>query len=290
MTMQAWYVKAQPYIQLMRLDKPIGILLLLWPTLSALWIAGDGSPDIGLVIIFTLGVIVMRSAGCVINDYADRNYDGQVARTKQRPLAAGILNKNQALICFFSLCVFAFFLAIFLNWTTILMSVVALFLAATYPFMKRFTYLPQVYLGAAFGWAIPMTFTAQTGSISAIAWLLFLANILWTTAYDTYYAMADRDDDLKAGIKSTAILFGDDDKLIIGILQMSFIAVLVLVGMQLEMGAYYYIALLIAMLLFVYQQQLTILKEPARCLLAFFNNNWVGAIVFIGIVLDYSFR
>jgi len=290
MTMQAWYEKAQPYIQLMRLDKPIGILLLLWPTLSALWIAGDGSPDVGLVIIFTLGVIVMRSAGCVINDYADRDFDGQVTRTKQRPLAAGILNKKQALICFVCLCSVAFLLALFLNWTTIFMSTVALFLAATYPFMKRLTYLPQVYLGAAFGWAIPMTFTAQTNSVSAVAWLLFLANILWTTAYDTYYAMADRDDDLKAGIKSTAILFGDDDKLIIAILQLSFIAVLALVGMQLEMGFVYYLGLLIAIGLFGYQQQLTMDKEPAQCLLAFFNNNWVGALVFIAIVLDYSFR
>lgn len=286
--MQEWREKALPYIQLMRLDKPIGILLLLWPTLSALWIAAEGKPDLLLVFVFTLGVVVMRSAGCVINDYADRDFDGQVSRTKNRPLATGALNKSQALKTFFALGGVAFLLALFLNLTTILMSFVALFLAATYPFMKRLTYLPQVYLGAAFGWAIPMAFTAQTGTTTSVAWLLFLANILWTTAYDTYYAMADREDDLKAGIKSTAILFGDDDKLIIGILQASFLIVLALVGMQLEMGVVYYFAVLAALGLFVYQYLLTMTKDPAQCLLAFLNNNWVGAVLFVGIVIDYG--
>jgi 4-hydroxybenzoate polyprenyltransferase len=282
--------QALPYIQLMRLDKPIGILLLLWPTLSALWIAAEGQPDLMLVVIFSLGVVIMRSVGCVINDYADRDFDGLVSRTKNRPLATGKLTEKQALITFFSLCGVAFVLALFLNWTTILMSTVALFLAATYPFMKRLTYLPQVYLGLAFGWAIPMTFTAQTGTVTSVAWLLLLANVFWTTAYDTYYAMADREDDLKAGIKSTAILFGDDDKVIIGILQASFLLVLALVGMQLEMGGAYYLAIIVAIALFIYQHQLTLTKEPAQCLLAFLNNNLVGAVLFLGIVMDYGFR
>ena len=288
--MQTIHERALPYIQLMRLDKPIGILLLLWPTLSALWIAAEGQPDVLLVFVFSLGVVIMRSAGCVINDYADRDFDGQVSRTKGRPLAAGKLTEKQALITFFSLCGIAFLLALFLNWTTILMSTVALFLAATYPFMKRLTYLPQVYLGLAFGWAIPMAFTAQTVTVSSVAWLLLLANVLWTTAYDTYYAMADRQDDLKAGIKSTAILFGDDDKVIIGILQASFLLVMALIGIQLEMGGAYYLAIMVAIALFVYQHQLTLTKEPAQCLQAFLNNNWVGAVLFLGIVMDYGFR
>lgn len=288
--MQTIRQQALPYIHLMRLDKPIGILLLLWPTLSALWIAAEGQPDWLLVFVFSLGVVVMRSAGCVINDYADRDFDGQISRTKNRPLAVGILNEKQALNAFFILCGIAFVLALFLNWTTILMSAVALFLAATYPFMKRLTYLPQVYLGLAFGWAIPMTFTAQTGTVNSVAWLLLLANVLWTTAYDTYYAMADREDDLKAGIKSTAILFGDDDKVIIGILQASFLLVLAIVGMQLEMGGAYYLAIIVSVALFVYQHQMTLTKQPAQCLLAFLNNNWVGAVLFLGIAMDYGFR
>jgi 4-hydroxybenzoate polyprenyltransferase len=288
--MQQRYQQALPYIQLMRLDKPIGILLLLWPTLSALWIAAEGHPDFHLVFIFTLGVVVMRSAGCVINDYADRNFDGAVSRTKNRPLAAGTLTARQALNTFFILAGVGFLLALFLNWTTILMSSVALFLAASYPFMKRLTYLPQVYLGLAFGWAIPMAFTAQTGTVNSVVWLLLLANVFWTTAYDTYYAMADREDDLKVGIKSTAILFGDDDKVIIGILQASFLLVLALVGIQLDMGGAYYLAIIVSIALFVYQYQITLTKESAQCLQAFLNNNWVGAVLFAGIVMDYGFR
>jgi 4-hydroxybenzoate polyprenyltransferase len=288
--MQQRYQQALPYIQLMRLDKPIGILLLLWPTLSALWIAAEGQPDLHLVFIFTLGVVVMRSAGCVINDYADRNFDGAVSRTQNRPLAAGTLTEKQALNTFYALAGVGFLLALFLNWTTILMSSVALFLAASYPFMKRLTYLPQVYLGLAFGWAIPMAFTAQTGTVNSVVWLLLLANVFWTTAYDTYYAMADREDDLKVGIKSTAILFGDDDKVIIGILQASFLLVLALVGIQLDMGGAYYLAIIVSIALFVYQYQMTLTKESAQCLQAFLNNNWVGAVLFAGIVMDYGFR
>ena len=276
------------YIQLMRLDRPIGILLLLWPTLAALWIAAEGWPDTLVLIIFTLGVIVMRSAGCVINDYADRHIDGQIVRTMNRPLATGALDENDALRLFAVLGVIAFLLVIFLNDLTILMSVVGLFLAATYPFMKRFTYLPQVYLGAAFGWAIPMAFAAQTGSVPMIAWLLFIANVIWSTIYDTFYAMADREDDLLAGVKSTAILFGNDDKVIIAVLQATFLVAMLMVGSQLDMSFVYYIGVLVTLILFVYQQHLIRDRGPAECLRAFLNNNWVGAALFAGIVAHYA--
>ena len=277
-----------PYIQLMRLDKPIGTLLLLWPTLSALWIAAEGLPDITVLIVFVLGVIIMRSAGCVVNDYADRNVDGQVTRTINRPLVTGEIQPKQALMLFAGLGIFAFILVFFLNTLTIWMSVIGLLLAAIYPFMKRYTYLPQVFLGMAFGWAIPMAFAAQTNTVPTIAWLLFIANILWTTAYDTFYAMADREDDMFAGIKSTAILFGDDDLVIIGILQFSFLLVMLLVGSQSEMSLSYYIGLFVAAVLSIYQQKLAKDKEPAHCLLAFFNNNWVGAVIFLGIMCHYA--
>jgi 4-hydroxybenzoate polyprenyltransferase len=276
-------------IQLMRLDKPIGILLLLWPTLSALWIAAEGFPDFTVLVVFVWGVIIMRSAGCVINDYADREIDGQVLRTINRPLASGALEPKQALMLFAGLGFLAFLLVLTLNTLTIWMSLVGLFLAVTYPFMKRYTYLPQVYLGAAFGWAIPMAFAAQTNTVPVIAWLLFLANILWATAYDTFYAMADREDDLLAGVKSTAILFGDDDKVIVGILQLCFLTVMILVGSQLEMSFIYYLGVLVALALSLYQQKLVINREPARCLQAFLNNNWVGAVLFLGIAVHYSF-
>jgi 4-hydroxybenzoate polyprenyltransferase len=277
------------YIQLMRLDRPIGILLLLWPTLSALWIAAEGWPDPLVLIIFILGVIVMRSAGCVINDYADRNIDGKVVRTMNRPLATGALDENDALRLFSGLGVIAFLLVIFLNELTILMSIVGLFLAATYPFMKRYTHLPQIYLGAAFGWAIPMAFAAQTGAVPMIAWLLFVANVIWSTVYDTFYAMADREDDLLAGVKSTAILFGDDDKVIIAILQITFLVTMLMVGSQLDLSFIYYIGILVTLGLFFYQQHLVRDRQPVACLQAFLNNNWVGAALFAGIVMHYAF-
>lgn len=286
--MQAIVQKIMPYLRLMRLDKPIGILLLLWPTLSALWIAAEGVPDLKVLIVFVLGVIVMRSAGCVINDYADRNIDGLVLRTKDRPIVSGAVTAKQALMLFAGLSLFAFVLVLLLNTMTILLSVVALLLAASYPFMKRYTYLPQIFLGAAFGWAIPMAFAAQSQTLPPVAWLLFLANILWATAYDTFYAMADREDDLLAGIKSTAILFGDDDRLIIGILQLSFLLVMLLIGAQMEMGFVYYLGVVIAMFLFAYQHYLVKERQPAQCLLAFLNNNWVGAAVFVGIAVHYG--
>jgi len=280
--------KLLPYFQLMRLDKPIGILLLLWPTLSALWIAAEGLPDLLVLMVFILGVIVMRSAGCVINDYADRDIDGQISRTMNRPLATGAVEAKSALQLFAALGFVAFCLVLLLNTLTILMSIMGLFLAASYPFMKRYTHWPQVYLGAAFGWAIPMAFAAQTGEVPMVAWLLFLANVLWSMIYDTFYAMADRKDDLLAGVKSTAVLFGNDDKVIIAILQATFVVVMLLIGNQLAMSFIYYIGLLITSGLFVYQQNLVSDRRPAACIQAFLNNNWVGAILFAAIAIHYA--
>ncbi|KKN07422.1 hypothetical protein LCGC14_1067130 [marine sediment metagenome] len=277
-----------PYIQLMRLDRPIGILLLLWPTLSALWIAAEGVPNPTVLIVFILGVILMRSAGCAINDFADREIDGQVWRTQNRPLATGDLTAKQAVMVFVVMALVAFVLVALLNTMTIWMSLIGVFLAASYPFMKRFTYFPQIYLGMAFGWAIPMAFAAQSEAVPVIAWLLFLANIIWTTMYDTFYAMADREDDILAGVKSTAVLFGDDDKVIQGILQISYLLVLWLIGQQLEMGFVYYIGLLVALALFIYQQYLVKDREPTQCLKAFLNNNWVGLALFASLVIHYG--
>lgn len=280
----------QPYLHLMRLHKPIGILLLLWPTLSALWIAAEGIPDTIVLFVFVTGVILMRSAGCVINDYADRNFDGQVYRTKDRPLVTGEIQKKQALLLFAGLGFLSFLLVLLLNSLTIWMSLIGLFLAATYPFMKRYTYLPQMYLGAAFGWAIPMAFAAQTNTVPVVAWLLFLANIIWATVYDTFYAMVDRKDDLLIGVKSTAILFGEDVQKITGILQFIFLILMVMIGNKLDMSLPYYLGLLCALLLFVYQYSIITEWEPKRCFQAFLNNNWVGAAIFFGIVADYGMR
>ncbi|SFJ74460.1 4-hydroxybenzoate octaprenyltransferase [Methylophaga sulfidovorans] len=280
--------RIMPYIQLMRLDRPIGILLLLWPTLSALWIAAEGLPDITVLVVFILGVILMRSAGCAINDFADREIDGSVWRTQNRPLATGELTARQAVYVFIGMALVAFILVSLLNSLTIWLSLGGVFLAATYPFMKRYTYFPQIYLGMAFGWAIPMAFAAQTNTVPVMAWLLFLANIIWTTMYDTFYAMADREDDLLAGVKSTAVLFGDDDLVIQGIMQVGYIVVMVLVGLQLEMGFIFYLGLFLASGLFVYQQILAKDRQPQRCLQAFLNNNWVGLIIFVSLVIHYS--
>ncbi|WP_438970010.1 4-hydroxybenzoate octaprenyltransferase [Methylophaga sp.] len=278
-----------PYMRLMRLDRPIGILLLLWPTLSALWIAAEGFPDLTVLIVFIFGVILMRSAGCAINDFADREIDGKVWRTQSRPLATGELEAKDAVMLFVVLAIIAFFLVSLLNTMTIWMSVVAVVLAASYPFMKRYTHLPQLYLGVAFGWAIPMAFAAQTETVPIIAWLLFLANIIWTTVYDTFYAMADREDDLLAGIKSTAVLFGDDDLTIQGVLQVSYILMMAVIGHQLQMSWIYYLALVTAVGFFTYQQFLSRHREPKACLQAFLNNNWLGGCLFAGIVLHYAF-
>lgn len=278
------------YALLMRLNKPIGILLLLWPTLWALWIASQGKPDPLVLLVFVCGVILMRSAGCVINDYADRNLDTQVERTKDRPVAAGRVQPREALILFVLLCLAALGLVLLMNSLTIWMSLAGAVLAATYPFMKRYTHLPQVYLGAAFGWAIPMAFAAQTGQVPREAWLLFVATVLWATAYDTMYGMVDRDDDVKAGIKSTAILFGEADRVIIAIIQLLVLFALLMSGIITELGGYYYFGLLLGAALFLYQQYLIRDRDRKGCFQAFLNNNWFGAVVFTGIVLDYLSR
>ena len=282
-----WRAKLYEYALLMRLDKPIGTLLLLWPTLWALWIASSGRPDSKVLAIFLLGVLVMRSAGCVINDYADRHIDPLVTRTMNRPLATGRVSPNQALRLFLCLCLIALILVLMLNELTILLSIVGLFLAASYPFMKRYTYLPQVHLGVAFGWAVPMSFAAQNGSLAPIAWLLFVATVLWSVAYDTQYAMADREDDLYVGVKSTAILFGENDRVFVGGFQLAVVLVLTLVGRQQELGYSYFVGLMLASLLFVYQQYLIRDRQPDQCLAAFKNNNWFGLIVFLGLLVNY---
>lgn len=278
------------YYLLTRLHKPIGILLLLWPTLWALWIAADGIPDLYILMVFVLGVVLMRSAGCVINDYADRNFDPHVARTRERPIAAGKVSPREALILFAVLCLLAFALVLTLNRQTIYLSFGGLLLAAAYPFTKRYTQLPQVVLGAAFGWAIPMAFAAVQGTVPQLGWLLFTVNILWSTVYDTFYAMVDRDDDLKIGVKSTAILFGESDRLIVGILQALVLAGLLLVGRMAGLGLYYHLGLLVAAGLALYQQYLARNRDRAGCFQAFLNNNWFGAAVFAGILLDYLAR
>lgn len=280
-------MKLYQYAILMRLNRPIGILLLLWPTLWALWIAGQGDPDILVTTVFILGVILMRSAGCVINDYADRNIDPHVKRTRERPLAAKRVTPKEALILFAILCLVAFSLVLLMNALTIGLSVIAALLAATYPFMKRYTHLPQVFLGAAFGFSIPMAFAAQTGEIPLIAWLLFIINLLWTVAYDTLYAIVDRDDDLLIGVKSTAILFGKADKLIIASLQFIAILLLIYLGQLISASYLYYIGIFIAAMLVIYQQWLIKDRESAKCFQAFLNNNWFGAAVFVGIVGHY---
>jgi 4-hydroxybenzoate polyprenyltransferase len=277
------------YFLLTRLHRPIGSLLLLWPTLWALWVAGAGHPDPLVVVVFVLGVVIMRSAGCVINDYADRHVDPHVKRTDDRPIAAGRVTPSEALALFAVLCLVAFALVLLMNWLTIALSFAGVALAATYPFMKRYTYLPQVVLGAAFGWAIPMAFAAQTGTVPPIAWLLFVANILWATAYDTMYAMVDRDDDLKIGVKSTAILFGDQDRHITALIQGLVLLALVLAGQQLKLGVWYDLGLVVAAALAGYQQYLIRDRDRARCFQAFLNNNWFGAAVFGGLVLHYWF-
>ncbi|MES9860223.1 MAG: 4-hydroxybenzoate octaprenyltransferase [Candidatus Thiodiazotropha sp. LLP2] len=284
----AWRERLRNYAVLVRLHRPIGILLLLWPTLWSLWIAGEGSPPWGMVLVFSLGVAIMRSAGCAINDYADRDFDGHVARTESRPIAAGLVKPGEAIAVFVTLSLLAASLLIFLNWPTRFMSLVALGLATLYPFMKRFTHLPQVVLGAAFGWAVPMVFMALTGSLPLLAWLLFLSAILWALIYDTQYAMVDREDDLKIGVKSSAILFGRYDNLIIGVLQVVMIGLLILIGILSDRSELYYLGIAAAAVLFIYQQWLTREREPKACFKAFMNNNLFGMVVFVGLVLDFS--
>lgn len=273
--------------QLMRVDKPIGTLLLLWPTYWALWIASEGVPPLHLLVIFTLGVFLTRSAGCVINDFADRKIDGHVKRTANRPIPSGQVTAKEALLLFTVLMLCAFVLVLFTNQMTVLMSFGGLLLAACYPFMKRHTHLPQVVLGAAFAWSIPMAFTAVTETLPAIVWLIFTLKLIWTVAYDTMYAMVDRDDDIKIGVKSTAVLFGDADKLIIGMLQILTALALILLGLQLEMGVAYFIGVAAAIGTFVHQQRLIQYREREECFKAFLHNHYSGLVVFIGIAADY---
>lgn len=282
--------KAKAYWQLTRMDRPIGSLLLLWPTLWALFLAADGLPDLHVLVVFVLGVVMMRAAGCVINDYADRNFDGHVKRTKARPLPSGLVTEKEALALFGLLVLGAFLLVLTLDPLTIKLSVVAVLLASVYPFMKRYTHMPQLVLGMAFSWAIPMAYAAQSGELPPVAWMLFLANVAWTVAYDTLYAMVDRDDDLKIGIKSSAILFGRVDKIAVGILQLVTVLLLVLVGDLSGLSAIYYWFLLAASALFVYQQWLARGRERDPCFKAFLNNNYVGMLVFTGIALAVLFK
>jgi 4-hydroxybenzoate polyprenyltransferase len=272
--------------QLMRLDKPVGTYLLLWPTLWALWLAADGLPSLDVLLIFVVGVYLMRAAGCVINDYADRHVDGRVERTQHRPLATGKVTSKEALVLFFSLCLAAFVLVLFTNALTIKLSVVALLLAAAYPFMKRFTHWPQAVLGAAFAMAIPMGFAAQTGTTGMSAWLTFSAAVCMTIAYDTYYAMVDREDDLKIGIKSTAILFAKWDLAIIAAFQLGCVGLLLLVAQINQLGLFYYLGLGVMTALFVYQHKLGRSRLAGNYFTAFTNSHWAALALWLGLVID----
>lgn len=277
--------KLLAYHRLMRTDKPIGALLLLWPTLWALWLATPGVPSSWVLLVFIAGVWLMRAAGCVVNDYADRKFDGYVKRTASRPLPAGTLTEKDARNLFVLLIMLAFLLVLTLNRMTILLSVVALVLAWIYPFMKRYTHLPQVVLGAAFGWSIPMAYAAINQSLPLTCWLLFITNICWTVAYDTEYAMVDRDDDIHIGVKSTAILFAHYDKLIIALLQLASVLLLVLIGQLNHLGIAWYLAIIVAGGLFLWQQKLISQRERTACFQAFMSNNYVGMVLFIGLWL-----
>ena len=279
--------RLKDYARLMRLHRPIGILLLLWPTLWALWIAGHGRPDLHVLAVFILGVVLMRSAGCVINDYADRDFDPHVERTRDRPIAAGRVSPREALVLFAALCLIAFALVLTLNRLTILLSFAGAFLAATYPFVKRFTHLPQFYLGAAFGWGIPMAFAALTGTVPPVGWVLFAANVCWSVAYDTAYAMVDREDDLKVGVKSTAILFGRYDRAMVFLFHVFTLALLAWTGALAGLGLRYHAGLVAALGFALYQQRQMRDRTRDGCFRAFLNNNWFGAAVFAGLLWHY---
>ncbi|HLS81463.1 MAG TPA: 4-hydroxybenzoate octaprenyltransferase [Steroidobacter sp.] len=281
--------KARNYVALTRLDRPIGVWLLLWPVLWALWLSSAGKPDPHVFVVFVLGVVLTRSAGCAINDFADRNFDGHVRRTRERPLVTGKVDPIEAVALCVGLGMIALGLALTLNHLTKLLALVGGVLVVTYPFFKRFFPLPQFYLGAAFTWSVPMAYAAQTGAVPRIAWLLFLAGILWTMAYDTMYAMADREDDLKLGVRSSAILFGDADRFIIGVLQLMALLALWLAGRELQLGAWYGAGLVAAAAFALYQQFLIRERKPEECVRAFLNNNYFGMAVFVGIALEYVF-
>lgn len=278
--------KLMAYSRLMRINKPIGSFLLLWPTLWALWLASGSLPPLQVLVVFVLGVFFMRAAGCVVNDFADRKIDGHVKRTQMRPLASGAVSEKEAKILFVALALVSFALVLTMNSLTIWLSFAGLALAWVYPFMKRYTHLPQVVLGAAFGWAIPMGWAAVSNSVPLDCWLLFFANLCWTVAYDTQYAMVDRDDDLKIGVKSTAILFGRLDKLIIGLLQLATLLLLAIIGQRMALNSAFYWSLLLAAALFAHQQKLIAERRREPCFQAFLNNNYVGLVIFIGIALN----
>jgi 4-hydroxybenzoate polyprenyltransferase len=281
--------KVQSYIQLMRLNKPIGILLLLWPTLSALWLASGGFPSLKLLFVFISGVVLLRTAGCIINDLADRDFDKQVQRTQTRPLATGAISVHEAMTLCVILLLAALGLALLLNRFTLFLASIGLILATIYPFLKRITHLPQVGLGFTFSWGIPMAFAAQTHTIPATAWLLYMIALLWTIAYDTIYAMTDREDDIKIGIKSTAILFASYDRLIIGSLQLIVISLLFFFGWLLKLGVEYYLAIFLCAIFFGYQQYLIRSRDPKLCFKAFLNNHWAWLVIFLGIFIHFYF-
>lgn len=278
------------YAQLMRLDKPIGIWLLLWPTLWALWLAGKGHPNATIFIVFMLGVIIMRSAGCVLNDFADRKIDPYVERTRTRPIASGVVAPMAALTLFVALALIAIGLATMLNRQAQVLAVIAAILTIVYPFIKRFTSIPQFILGAAFGWTVPMAFAAQTEQTPPLAWLVFGTALIWAIIYDTFYAMADREDDLKLGVKSTAILFGNADLCIIGGLQILMLVALVFIGNMAELSTWYYTSIVITGTLMIYHQWIARDRHSSNCFNAFLHNQYIGMTMFIGIVLHYTFN
>ena len=280
-------VKWNAYWRLMRFDRPIGVLLLLWPTLWALWIAGDGSPSAKNILIFCTGVVLMRAAGCIMNDVADRDFDPHVERTRSRPLASGELTVRQALLAFVVLMLLAFGLVLMTNVLTIKLAFAGAVLASTYPFFKRWTHLPQVILGLAFGWGIPMAFAAETGQIAPAAWLILVINVIWSVIYDTLYAMVDREDDISIGLKSTAILFGQNDLVIIRLLKILMIALLLILGWWLQFSWPWFAGVAVAAVLFVRQQVLVKDRQRDACFNAFLNNNWVGVAIWTGLLLTY---
>lgn len=281
------FERLSAYAKLMRLDRPIGTLLLLWPTLWALWIAGEGHPEPAIVVVFMGGVLVMRSAGCVINDFADRKIDPHVERTQMRPLATGEVSTPEALALFIGLSLLALGLVFQLNWETVLLSIPAVILASSYPFVKRITHFPQVFLGVAFAWGIPMAFAAQTGAVPLEAWWLLAANLFWVVGYDTLYAMVDREDDLKIGVRSTAILFGRYDLAMVSLCHFVALGLLFWLGSHLDLGIYYIGGLASAVGFALWQVSRSRHRSRERCLQAFLNNSWLGAAIFVGLLLSY---
>jgi 4-hydroxybenzoate polyprenyltransferase len=277
------------YGKLMRVDKPIGIWLLLWPTLWALWLAGEGHPDAGLFVVFMLGVFVMRSAGCVLNDYVDRKIDPYVERTRARPIASGAVAPNEALILFVALALIAIGLATMLNRPARMLAIVGAVLTIAYPFIKRYVSIPQFVLGLAFGWAVPMAFAAQTGTTPQLAWLVFGAAVIWAIIYDTFYAMVDREDDRKIGVKSTALLFGEVDLFVIAGMQLVMLLALVFIGTRAELGVWYFLSVAVAACLMVYHLWLARDRQPAGCFAAFLHNHHIGLVIFVGLMLNYTF-